>query len=291
VAALAGRDISLRARGSAELSTASGDLRLKAEGNLHALAGNSGTGGLLLESRGADAYAYKDAIGTDVVSGGIQLKSAGSVVAWADGYYIRALHEGDIVLDADRGNGDIYQWCSTATRYLGEGAADYFGTPTKVEAASTFARTGAVLAGGVAALGDCAFAGGLTTAYYGPGRPGDTTLIGEVAFSFRSTDQYRARDFCCWEASWQQQARLGGLELGTWSEPPVAAGNQITYPYPGAQAWATDEDYLRQDLLLYDAKAGHAVDRAKHRADYEAPAFKAPRRSVLDGNYAIVDPQ
>lgn len=166
----AGRDISLRARKCAEMSASTGDLRLKAERNLHALAGNSGAGGLLLESRGADAYTYKNVVGDQTVSGGVQVKSAGSFVAWANGHYLRSLNGGPIVLDADQGAGPIVTWSDTMTRYLAGAALDAFGPPAKATAANRFTAQGAVMAGALSCGGGATFAGGVLAA-------GDVTAI------------------------------------------------------------------------------------------------------------------
>lgn len=139
VVAWAGRDLHLRARENVEAAASTGSLRLKAESNLHALAGNGGTGGLLLESRGADAYDYKNKVGDDVVSGGIQLKATrGSLVSWSSAAYLRTTAGGRIFLDADQGNGDILQLGQTLTRHCVVGAADHFGSPGQVMASNTY---------------------------------------------------------------------------------------------------------------------------------------------------------
>lgn len=107
---LMGDQIILRAKGSVDVSSGK-DLRLEADNNLHALAGNSGNGGVLIESRSTGtAQDYKNKYGEDVVSSGIVLKARDSVVSTlSKDAYIRTIG-GDVLLDADQGNGrcDIY---------------------------------------------------------------------------------------------------------------------------------------------------------------------------------------
>ena len=72
-------DAVTRAGNSVDISAAKKDVRIKAENNLHVVAGNSGSGAILLESRGegqTTADSFKDNIGEAVVSNGILLKSA-----------------------------------------------------------------------------------------------------------------------------------------------------------------------------------------------------------------------
>lgn len=70
----AGSDIILKARNSADLSATLRDVRIKAERNCMVLAGNSGCGGILLESR-ADVIAsnFDNVIGEDVAFGGVMI--------------------------------------------------------------------------------------------------------------------------------------------------------------------------------------------------------------------------
>ena len=110
---LAPHDIIARAGNSADITASKGDLRLKAERNLHALAGNSGSvGGLLLESRGTAVNDFGE-VGEDAVSGGITLKTAGTISAYGREIYLRGYASesnpsGTVVIDAGV-NGDILQ--------------------------------------------------------------------------------------------------------------------------------------------------------------------------------------
>jgi hypothetical protein len=114
-AILAGDDVVLRAYNSVDVTSAHKDVRLKAERNMELLAGNSGTGHLLLESRSEDLLNYTpDMLGETVEGSGIVLRAANSrLAAYTAGIYLRTggrdsgLASGDIILDAGKGENDI----------------------------------------------------------------------------------------------------------------------------------------------------------------------------------------
>jgi hypothetical protein len=348
-----GRDIISRARNCVDISSSLSDVRLKAEKELHVLAGNGGTGGLLLESRGSDAYDFKNKTGTDVTGGGIALKATnGSIVGWGKGLYLRSLHGGSIVLDADKGKGDVVAQAAKFSRYIQNSAYDYFGPAGSVAATNSYsgveARIGTPVAlngsltvrgsglfnGNVDIMqghvyseqaGDSSYVGSygknktvvtafkdrlqqtlkdskadgkagvseykgtLNEAWYKTGQPGDDKTIDTVAFSFRSTEQYRAKDFSCWETAWQQIARETNLALATWTEPAVKVGSRKTMPFPGEQRLKQDKVYLQQKLKLYDWNRGVAMSRKDNTAAYETPTFGDVTRKTIDGNYVVVD--
>ena len=85
------------------------DVRIKAEKNFQALAGNSGQGGMLFESKGkGSSQKYENLYGEDIQSSGIVFKASQGVCAMLGrDIYLRTggegLGEGDILLDASRG--------------------------------------------------------------------------------------------------------------------------------------------------------------------------------------------
>lgn len=177
--AWAGRDFNLRARRHVELSCSDGDLRLKAERNLQALAGNSGEGALLLESRGADAMDYAGKVGTDALGGGVQIKAAaGSVQAWGGSLYLRSL-SGGVTLDAAKGSAPILELASRVERYARDGFQDDVGPPSNVAASFSFDAAGARLGGGLAVSGAMTAGGGATVR-------GDVSIVGGHVFSDRA---------------------------------------------------------------------------------------------------------
>jgi hypothetical protein len=90
--AWAARDVIARAGWSAEVSAAKADVRVKAEKNLHMLAGNDGTNGsLLMECRAKSRPGKADwdsKYGTDVEGGGIIIKADDSFIElWGSNIY------------------------------------------------------------------------------------------------------------------------------------------------------------------------------------------------------------
>ncbi len=157
----AGYDVILRAKHAADVSATEGAVRIKAETDVQVLAGNGGeAGAVLIESKAPGSYDYADKTGDDVQAGGIQLKSAaGDVVAWADNIYLRTgggdVGEGIITLDAAGGKQAIYSHSSDVIRYLGNVAADYFGTNGNVTAANFFSAASNYIAAGIVAGDYC----------------------------------------------------------------------------------------------------------------------------------------
>lgn len=88
--ALVGGHSSLRARGNVELSSAQKNVRIKAEKNIHTLAGNGGTGGIVLESRSTgSAFNYDGKSGDGVDSSGVVVRCPNSgFAAWAPNIYM-----------------------------------------------------------------------------------------------------------------------------------------------------------------------------------------------------------
>jgi hypothetical protein len=162
----AGRDLCLRARNSCDITATDRDVRLKAEKNLHLLGGNDGrVGGVLIESNAPSSYAYDDAVGEDVVSGGVQLRaSAGALVTWSKDVYIRTgggdiASGGQIVIDADRGRGVITTNSRFLINYAAESMADYFGTAGEIRAANIYSAQGNVLGAALEVVGSGIFTG------------------------------------------------------------------------------------------------------------------------------------
>lgn len=96
-------DTVLRSGGAVDLSSSHSDIRLKAEQNVHVLAGNSGqTGGILMESRAAgQSFDFRQP-GEQTRSSGIVLLAKNSQIL---GYAREALvrTDGDLVLEASDG--------------------------------------------------------------------------------------------------------------------------------------------------------------------------------------------
>ena len=162
----AGRDLIFRAKADVDISSATGAIRAKADTNFHILAGNSETGGVLIESKSPAAYDYQNKVGSDVVSGGIQFKAAqGPFVVWANDIYLRTgggdVGTGSIVLDASASQGDIVTRAHNVVRFINGSAADYFGDGTATQVVNTYSANGNLFGNSISANGIGAFTGGL----------------------------------------------------------------------------------------------------------------------------------
>jgi len=177
----AGRDASIRARNHAELTCSLGDLRLKAERNLQALAGNSGEGALLLESRGVEAMDYEGKLGDEAVGGGVQIKAAaGPLQAWGSSLYLRSL-EGDVVLDAARGGASVVSLGARVEAYARDGVFGHLGSPADVSASAAFDASGFRVGAGLSVSGPLAASGGASIS-------GDVNIVGGHVFSDRARE-------------------------------------------------------------------------------------------------------
>lgn len=129
----AGYDAVIRAKHSWDITATEFDGRLKAEKNLFVLAGNSGQGGLMLESRGNGPQFNFDEPGEKIEFGGVVIRSTLSpFVAWSREIYLRTggpnIPDGPIVLDAGRGEGSVTTYAQSQQNYLNSGTFWHFNT-------------------------------------------------------------------------------------------------------------------------------------------------------------------
>ena len=110
------REAVIRAKENVDISASDNDVRIKAERNLQMLAGNSGSGGVLIESKGqGDTQNYNQKIGNEVQSSGITLLSrSGCCNLLSRSVYVRsgvdegnAEGYGEIILDSANGRSNL----------------------------------------------------------------------------------------------------------------------------------------------------------------------------------------
>lgn len=147
----AGFDITMRAQKSIDSVASTGDHRAKAHGNMQLLAGDGGQGGILLESAATSANNDFTKTGEEAVSSGILLRSAhGPVITAAKDIYLRTgsdgIEEGQIVLDAAKGQKSIVTYSDAFVRYTGN-VLDNFTTSGVVSAANFSSSDGNLFAG------------------------------------------------------------------------------------------------------------------------------------------------
>jgi len=120
----AGKDVVTKAQNSVDISSSTEDVRIKAERNMLVLGGNSGKGGVLVENR-AEEGTYFPGMDADGVAdpdtpnvGGLLLKcSRGTFSILSKSMHLRAT-DGDFVIDADGGAGDIVMFGNNLKKYL-----------------------------------------------------------------------------------------------------------------------------------------------------------------------------
>lgn len=161
-------DAVIRAGNSVDVTAGQRDVRLKAERNVQVLAGNSGEGGILLESRSTgDTFNLVDQIGEDVTLGGVAIRCRdSSFVALTDHTYIKSAGR-DIVLDsADEGRSLILTGASVtasvrdALTVIAGGALN---NTSATRALHVLGANGSVLAGPIQFVGQVvSLNGGLT---------------------------------------------------------------------------------------------------------------------------------
>lgn len=122
--------------------------------------------------------------------------------------------------------------------------------------------------------------------WYKDGGAGEDDTIRDAGFSFRTTEQYMAKEFKLFEARWQRMARESGRDMAVWKEKAVKSGSVDTYPYPGREPWAEKKTLLRQDLTLVDPATGTA--KARDSETYAAAELAEPEGVVPNDEYTVI---
>ena len=166
---LAGRDAIVRANKNVELSANTEDVRIKSDRNMQIMAGNSGIGGLLLESKSAGELQDYTKVGSEVVSNGVTIKAKSFVSCLGRDVYLRS-HDtgygvGQVIIDAGAGEGSIVTTSRDTINYNVNNIQQYFGPPDAPTGVNQYTDTISRLAGGfVCSYGSVAYMnGGLVT--------------------------------------------------------------------------------------------------------------------------------
>jgi len=163
-----GDDVNIRAKNSADIIATNKDVRIKSENNMQLIAGNSGTGGLLMESRSRGNQFDFSTPGEQTISSGIVMRAPESVVAaWSQDIYLRtgsedgSIAKGIIYLDAAKGEQQIITVSSSITNHVKNVVEYSFGEPGDPSVVALFSRSLTTLTGTLFVNGDCAVDGGL----------------------------------------------------------------------------------------------------------------------------------
>lgn len=153
---LAGRDLALRSNRSIDLAAATGDVRIKGDKYVEVLAGNSGTGALILESRSTGTTFDLAKTGTDIVASGVVIRSKGIVSTISNAAYFRTTG-GQITIDAGDGRAAIETRASRMDHHVSGDVQWLFGDSQTTRMSESLLT----IAGGVEVNGDAVIAGGL----------------------------------------------------------------------------------------------------------------------------------
>lgn len=105
---------------------------------------------------------------------------------------------------------------------------------------------------------------GLVDYLYAENGPGGPTLIYNMAFSFRTPEEYGTKGMELPETRWQEMNRKLFGQTSVWQEPTlkVKSTGRSTMPYPGFEVWnGEDGKMLRIDDKAFDFMQGVSADR------------------------------
>lgn len=141
------------------------------------------------------------------------------------------------------------------------------------------------------------YAAKIEAPWYDEKRAGNDRVVEISGFSFRADADYRVeKDFELFEDRWQQYARMGGENTGTWQEKPVKDGaGQETWPFPGKAMFEANV-FMQQDFTILETVSGGFRDKDRGSGGgaldeaYMYPKFKAVGggKSLKDG-YMIIE--
>lgn len=159
----AGWDAIVRAQNSFDISASKHDGRIAAQQHLHFLGGNDGSNGsILLECRASGStYDYSQS-GEKVRSSGIVLRSKQADVAVIGrNVYARSEQSGNIVIDADKGNGSLVLMGNEIRHHVQSAVVHAYGAEENITSVHRFESNSIVLGGTLHATGPISCDNGL----------------------------------------------------------------------------------------------------------------------------------
>jgi len=304
----AGHDVSMKAHNSVDFAAVNGTLRTSAHQDSQHLAGNSGCGGFVFESKAmAPSLGYTRAGEKAVGSGftvlcpdsAIQLMGQDTIVSLA-----RPSLEGRIVLDAGDDN-DVYIQCgklidrvATSHVQLINGAVNehtgtysLFGTTVTVNGAG-FATTGWGIQAPAANITDRLTY--LTTQF----RPAVLNTVfqppgwGHIEFSHRLDSEYLTSNFVFWKPKWHYlHSGTGDNALPKWQENRIFGlrSHTLTAPHPGPRWFASQNLAYAQPTLVDTTNGWIAVPRnGTSRTAYENYTPPTVSYTSLNTAYPVI---
>jgi hypothetical protein len=146
--------------------------------------------------------------------------------------------------------------------------------------------------------GDAFYKAALTERIYADKRFGSDVVLKTTSFSFRTSKQCKANEFMLFESRWAQRAVAVGEATRKWKESKVLCNGEVTYPFPGREAWVTNKSYNKLPKTLYaygnvETEVGNAqgfgpLPTSPDNAVYTGAEVPKLDTEVLDDNYPII---
>jgi hypothetical protein len=303
VNAWAGNDVNVRAKDSVDLVASTKDVRIKAEKNLQVLGGNSGRGGVLIESRGAGRQYEFQEEGENATTTGIMLRAGKSdVVSYSQNVYLRTggvenlitqnrnadsgyIAPGSIVLDAYRGKSSVISHARGVYEFLTASHDIYFGEQSSITHASSFTPDNTLLAGFLRVekgiySGGLLWTDGPILAGKGQVVAAEGCNIGKMDNDTKQKVEAAAEEI---RESIRQDVSNGSTRYFSQVEQifyaDTQAGSDATIR--GAQfAFRTIQDYGMPDFKLFETR----WQQLAREADYNLPKWQERAVSTANGD-------
>ena len=303
VNAWAGNDVNVRAKDSVDLVASTKDVRIKAEKNLQMLGGNSGQGGVLVESRGVGSQYNFQEEGERATTTGIMLRAGKSdVVTWSQNVYLRTggvedvitqnqnedpgyIAPGSIVFDAYRGKSTVITHARRFSEFLRSSHEIYFGEGNSITHASKFTPNNTLLAGFLRVekgmyCGGLIWADGQILAGQGQVVAAEGCNIGKMDNDTKQKVQAAAEEI---RQTIRQDVEFGGSlydsQLDQIFYADNAAGSDTTIR--SAQfAFRTIQDYGMPDFKLFETR----WQQLAREAEFNLPKWQERAVATINGD-------
>lgn len=320
----AGHNVAIEGLDSVEVVGSTNDVRILAGRKAMLSGGNQGEGGVLIESRATEtSFTVAASPGDEDCISGIVIKSNTAAMHVSVQDFDLKTTTGSILLDAFdhiatkskqfrrhltecaidfSSSGVIAEWWPNQARIVPDLVAHndvYAGGNMAVVGVGVFGPSVRALAVKISPGSDATLLSSITTSISDRDLSSERTEsldeitwfvdnsdVEDLEFYFQTPASHLATDFEIVEPVWHQLARQSGQTMPTWTETAVGTANHDdTAPFPGYDAWFTQNGYGKQDSSFFDPTTNTAVDRD---SSYETPALAATAWVTLNTNWPII---
>jgi len=319
VITLAGNDIIAKAENNVEVSSSEQHVRIKAERNILMLSGNSGCGGILLQSKAVcPVYVTGGDPDEHVLSGvtitcdksNFNVLSHNSILTTKDGDLSFIATGKHIKFESDYFDRKITK---AAIDAIG-GIVNEYWSDHAIIASQLWVGGPSIVDGTLVVNGAAAFAGGLSAVQFTTLDDGVSAIQSIISDVYRTRESYLKSEVNVifdhtalldsgWkmasfnfkgdyggvvilESRWQQVARLTGQVIPKWVETSVLDVNsgEVTYPYPGDSAFKC---YYLINPLMFDVDTGSSTTKLAGLLD--DGSINPLHAIAFDGNYMVIE--